>query len=103
MAALAGAITRAYGVGVLEGARAGAGSGTGSPTGWEDRMSLARRLGEIIGLLGEVRRELGAWPARGTREPKGRHLQQLARRFKVSAGDVLPLDPAGDTEGKMAA
>ena len=52
-----------------------------------------RRLGEIIGLLGEVRRELGTWPARGTREPKGRHLQQLARLFKVSADDVLLVDP----------
>ncbi len=30
---------------------------------------------------------------RGTREPKGRHLQQLARLFKVSADDVLLVDP----------
>ena len=30
---------------------------------------------------------------RGAREPKGRHLQQLARLFKVSADDVLLVDP----------
>ncbi len=39
---------------------------------------------------------------RGTREPKGRHLQQLARLFKVSADDVLLPDPEDD-EVKRAA
>ena len=39
---------------------------------------------------------------RGTREPKGRHLQQLARLFKVSADDVLLLD-AEEQASKWAA
>ena len=38
---------------------------------------------------------------RGTREPKGRHLQQLARLFNVSADDVLLLE--APAEGKEAA
>ncbi len=38
---------------------------------------------------------------RGTREPKGSHLQQLARLFKVSADDILLL--GAETEKKVAA
>ncbi len=40
---------------------------------------------------------------RGLREPKGRHLQQLARLFKVSANDVFLPDPEEVAEGKRAA
>ncbi len=39
---------------------------------------------------------------RGTREPKGRHLQQLARLFKVSADDVLLLDAEEVAEKRAA-
>ena len=39
---------------------------------------------------------------RGTREPKGSHLQQLARLYKVSADDILLLNTEAG-EGKMAA
>jgi transcriptional regulator with XRE-family HTH domain len=39
---------------------------------------------------------------RGTREPKGSHLQQLARLYKVSADDILLAD-AESKEGKMLA
>ncbi len=39
---------------------------------------------------------------RGTREPKGSHLQQLARLFKVSADEILLLDTESG-QGKMLA
>ncbi len=39
---------------------------------------------------------------RGTREPKGSHLQQMARLFKVSADEILLLGTESE-QGKAAA
>ena len=40
---------------------------------------------------------------RGTREPKGSHLQQMAKLFGVSADDVLLIQSEDETGGKIAA
>ena len=40
---------------------------------------------------------------RGTREPKGSHLQQMAKLFGVSADDVLLSQPEESEDVKIAA
>ena len=75
-------------------------------------MRTIRELREAAGLTQlEVAFRLGVTPQtvsfweRGTREPRGRHLQQLAALFGVTASDILLPEPEGEqqSEGKEAA
>ncbi len=73
------------------------------PTLRELRQKSGMTQLEVAIALGLTPSTIYSWE-RGTREPRGRQLQQLARLYGVSADDVvLPERGEDDRQGKEAA